>query len=109
MATDCARLPPSQVINFGNALDSAARFVEAEEAYNLALNLVPSDASVHTSLAHRASLDCMQVLTTARLPPHRYTSLAHTAKSQGTHAGVLRAGGAGVITSDGPLITSDYV
>ena len=65
MATDCARLPPSQVINFGNALDSAARFVEAEEAYNLALNLVPSDASVYTSLAHRASLDCMQVLTPA--------------------------------------------
>ena len=65
MATDCARLPPSQVINFGNALDSAARFVEAEEAYNLALNLVPSDASVYTSLAHHASLACMQVLTPA--------------------------------------------
>ena len=75
-------IAPSQVINFGNALDSAARFVEAENAFNLALNLAPSDAAV-------------------------YTSLAHTAKSQGTHAGVLRAGGAGVITSDGPLITSD--
>ena len=56
MATDCAPLPPSQVINFGNALDSAARFVEAEEAYNLALNLVPSDASVYTSLI---ASDCL--------------------------------------------------
>ena len=56
MATDCARLPPSQVINFGNALDSAARFVEAEEAYNLALNLEPSDASVYTSLI---ASDCL--------------------------------------------------
>ncbi len=47
-------MAPSQVINFGNALDSAARFVEAENAFNLALNLAPSDAAVYTSLAHTA-------------------------------------------------------
>ena len=47
-------IAPSQVINFGNALDSAARFVEAEDAFNLALNLAPSDAAVYTSLAHTA-------------------------------------------------------
>jgi len=56
----------SKVINFGNALDSAARFVEAENAFNLALNLAPSDAAV-------------------------YTSLAHTAKSQGTPESLERA------------------